>query len=165
MNFCEETVSIMMENFIKKFSKENGPDIEDIDAELTEVEGTISNERLWQKGSDTEEEILMFEQNITDHTEYINRLHELRAKRQKELKFIKKLEKSFGKDRNQMAKIFAVNSDQNFTFDDDKLYMNTKLPGDIYGKDIYNYSLVMTKEVFQECYNRWINPQEEGNIE
>ena len=80
MEFCEETVSIMMENFIKELCKEDyRPDIEDIDAEIDDVKGTISNERLWQKGSDTKEEILMFEQNIVDHIEYINRLISLRA--------------------------------------------------------------------------------------
>lgn len=80
MDFCEETVSIMMENFIKELCKEDHrPDIEDIDAELDDVKGAISNERLWQKGSDTKEEILMFEQNIANHIEYINRLIALRA--------------------------------------------------------------------------------------
>ena len=82
MDFCEETVSIMMSNFFKEFSKENTISIEDIDAEIDEVEGTISNERLWQKGSDTKEEILMFEQNIINHLEYINRLKSLKSKYQ-----------------------------------------------------------------------------------
>ena len=82
MDFCEETVSIMMENFIKEFSKDNKLNIEDIDAEIDDVRGTISNERLWQKGSDTKEQILMFEQNITDHLEYINRLKSLKSKYQ-----------------------------------------------------------------------------------
>lgn len=150
MEFREEAVSAMMSNFIKKFSKKTLSK-EDIDAELFEVEGTIHNERLWQKGSDKEEEILMLEQNIRDHSEYIIRLHELRAKLHKELEFVKKLEKSFGKNGNQTAKIITVNNDQSFTIDDDSLYMSNRL---------FEHSLVMTKEVFQECYNRWIKPQE-----
>ena len=56
-------------------------------------------------------------------------------------------------DKN--PKVFMVNNDQNFTIVGDKLYMETES----------EYSLVMTKEVFQECYNRWIKPQEEGNTE
>ena len=56
-------------------------------------------------------------------------------------------------------KIIIANPNQNFTIDDDKLCMSLK-----YGK-YTSYSLIMTKEVFQECYNRWIKPQEEGNIE
>lgn len=54
-------------------------------------------------------------------------------------------------------KIIIANPNQNFTIDDDKLCMSLK-----YGK-YTSYSLILTKEVFQECYNRWIKPQEEGN--
>jgi hypothetical protein len=49
-------------------------------------------------------------------------------------------------DKN--TKVFMVNDDQSFTINGDKLYMETES----------EYSLVMTKEVFQECYNRWIKP-------
>lgn len=28
------------------------------------------------------------------------------------------------------------------------------------GKDIYKTEVVMTKEIFQECYKKWIEPQE-----
>ena len=64
-------------------------------------------------------------------------------------------------------KIITINHNQSFTIYNDKLYMSNRIPGDTYGnaycRDLYKYSLVMTKEVFQECYNRWIKPQEEGN--
>lgn len=40
-------------------------------------------------------------------------------------------------------------------FIDDKLYVYTP-----FGEDLYKVQLVMTKEVFQECYKRWIEPQE-----
>lgn len=53
------------------------------------------------------------------------------------------------------TKVFMASDNQSFTIDGDKLYMETES----------EYSLVMTKEVFQECYNRWIKPQEEGNTE
>lgn len=151
MEFCEETVSIMMSNFIKRFRKKNDPSIVDIDIEIDNVKKTsISIKTLWQKISNTEEEVLMYEQNIADYAEYINRLEEFKTKYQKELEFINKLEKSFGKSGKEMMKVFMVNDDQSFTIDGDKLYMETKS----------EYSLVMTKEVFQECYKRWINPQE-----
>ena len=60
---------------------------------------------------------------------------------------------------NDSVKEIQVNNDQNFTFNGDELCLLTKLPEEVYGKDTYNYALVMTKEVFQECYNRWIKPQ------
>lgn len=41
---------------------------------------------------------------------------------------------------------------------DDKLFVYTPLPQ--CGQGIYETRLVMTKEVFQECYKRWIEPQE-----
>ena len=61
-------------------------------------------------------------------------------------------------------KEIQVNDNQNFTFDGDELYRNTKLPEEVYGKDMYKFSLIMTKEVFQECYNRWIKPQVEKRV-
>ena len=108
MEFCEETVSIMMSNFFKEFSKENTISIEDIDAEINEVKGSISNERIWQKGSDTKEEILMFEQNITDHLEYINRLEFLKSKYQKTLNFEKELAESIGENGKKFLEIFGI---------------------------------------------------------
>ena len=41
----------------------------------------------------------------------------------------------------------------------DELYRYTLLPQ--YGGDIYKTELVMTKEIFVECYKHWIEPQEE----
>ena len=61
---------------------------------------------------------------------------------------------------NSDKKEIKINNDQSFTIDNDKLFMNTKILGEEY---TYRCSLVITKEVFQECYNRWIKPQEECN--
>jgi len=43
-------------------------------------------------------------------------------------------------------------------FIDDKLYVCTPSPQ--YGAGVYKTQLVMTKEIFQECYKKWIEPQE-----
>ncbi len=48
-------------------------------------------------------------------------------------------------------------------FDDDKLFLYTPLPQ--YGDGIYAIQLVMTKEIFQECYKKWIKPQKKGEEE
>lgn len=45
---------------------------------------------------------------------------------------------------------------------DDKLFVYTPLPQ--YGQGTYETRLVMTKEVFQECYKRWIEPQESEDL-
>ena len=37
-----------------------------IDTELKETEGSISNNKLWMQGSDTQEEASMFEENIAE---------------------------------------------------------------------------------------------------
>ena len=42
--------------------------------EIEDVKGTISNERLWEKGSSTDEERLMHAMNIATQTEYLSRL-------------------------------------------------------------------------------------------
>lgn len=42
-------------------------------------------------------------------------------------------------------------------FENDELYHYYPLPQ--YGKGISKRDLVMTKEVFIECYNRWIKEQ------
>lgn len=42
----------------------------------------------------------------------------------------------------------------------DELYVYIPLPG-----GIYKTQLVMTKEIFQECYKRWIVPQESEDKE
>ncbi len=39
-------------------------------------------------------------------------------------------------------------------FEKDNLYRYTPLPQ--YGEDMYKRELVMTKETFIECYNRWV---------
>jgi len=39
-------------------------------------------------------------------------------------------------------------------FEKDNLYRYTPLPQ--YGEDMYKRELVMTKEAFIECYNRWV---------
>ena len=70
MEYCEETVSIMMENFINK----GNITAEDISREIQEVKGAISNERLWQKGAPDKRTALMHEQNIVNLSEYLARL-------------------------------------------------------------------------------------------
>lgn len=47
-------------------------------------------------------------------------------------------------------------------FIDNKLFVYTPLPQ--YGEGIYETRLVMTKEMFQECYKRWIKPRESRDI-
>lgn len=50
---------------------------------------------------------------------------------------------------------------QRLEFRDDKLYVYTLLPqydGD--GGDICREELVMTKEIFQACYKKWIESKE-----
>lgn len=49
-------------------------------------------------------------------------------------------------------------NEEELRFDDDKLFAYTPLP--LYGDGIYNVQLVMTKEIFQECYKKWVEPQE-----
>jgi hypothetical protein len=48
--------------------------------------------------------------------------------------------------------------EQKLVFRDDKLYIHTLLPQ--YGGDICREELIMTKEIFQACYKKWIKPQE-----
>ena len=43
-------------------------------------------------------------------------------------------------------------------FIDGKLFVYTPLPQ--YGEGMCESHLVMTKEIFQECYKRWIEEQE-----
>lgn len=45
-------------------------------------------------------------------------------------------------------------------FEDDKLYLYTPLRH--YGKGIYDVRLVMTKDIFRECYKKWIEPTEKS---
>lgn len=37
-----------------------------VDAELKETEGSVSNNKIWMHGSDTQEEASMFEENIAE---------------------------------------------------------------------------------------------------
>lgn len=41
---------------------------------------------------------------------------------------------------------------------DDVVFKYTPMIG--IGEDMYKAEVVMTKEIFQECYKRWIEPQE-----
>ena len=49
---------------------------------------------------------------------------------------------------------------QELRFDDDKLYCYTSLPQ--YGEGIYKVELVMTKDIFQECYKKWIENEKDN---
>ncbi len=48
--------------------------------------------------------------------------------------------------------------EQKLEFIDDKLYCYTPVPQ--YGEEIYKTDLVMTKEIFVACYNKWIKEEE-----
>ena len=52
-------------------------------------------------------------------------------------------------------------NDAELKFEDDKLWCIVPLPQ--YGKDVCRRELVMTKEVFVACYNKWIKGKEDGN--
>ena len=60
----------------------------------------------------------------------------------------------------KFKKIEPCMSEPKLEFNGDKLYLYTPLPQ--YGEGIYETSLVMTKDIFQECYKRWIEPQIEN---
>ena len=49
-------------------------------------------------------------------------------------------------------------TEEKLKFVDDKLFVYTPLPQ--YGDGICKAQLIMTKEIFQECYKRWVEPQE-----
>ena len=68
MEPCMETVNF----WINIFKEEK----RDIDEEIDDVKGTISNERLFQKGSRNEDEEMMHEQNIADNMEYLKWLEQ-----------------------------------------------------------------------------------------
>ncbi len=48
--------------------------------------------------------------------------------------------------------------EEKLEFVDDKLFVYTPIPQ--YGDGVYKTKLVMTKEIFQECYKKWIDTQE-----
>jgi len=66
-----ETVEALMDAFL-----ESGETLLD---EIEDVKGTISNERLWEKGASTDEERLMHGMNIATQMEYLNRLQRMNA--------------------------------------------------------------------------------------
>lgn len=49
------------------------------DDAIQETEGAISNERGWQNGADSDEEIMMHEENIDRYEEYIQILERLES--------------------------------------------------------------------------------------
>jgi RecA/RadA recombinase len=49
------------------------------DVAIEEAKGTIDNERGWQNGSDTDEDIMMHDENIQRNEEYIEILEQLKA--------------------------------------------------------------------------------------
>ena len=46
---------------------------------------------------------------------------------------------------------------------DDVVFKYTPMIG--IGEDMYKAEVVMTKEIFQECYKKWVKPQESGDKE
>ena len=50
-----------------------------------------------------------------------------------------------------------------FEIEDDVVIRYT--PMSEIGKDIYKTEVVMTKDIFQECYKRWVEPQERSDKE
>lgn len=48
--------------------------------------------------------------------------------------------------------------EEELRFVDDKLFVYAPLPQ--FGEGICKVQLAMTKEIFQECYKKWIEPQE-----
>ena len=75
--YCEETVSLWVERF-----KEQNPDYteRDIDDEILDVLGSIRNNRCWLRGAEDLEDAAMYQRNIADYEEYIDRLKELKEK-------------------------------------------------------------------------------------
>lgn len=66
----------MVSHWCEQFFEEGG----DIQEEIEDARINISNQRLWQKGCDTQEQIMMYEENIANLEEYIKRLeHAMRA--------------------------------------------------------------------------------------
>lgn len=50
-----------------------------LDEEIKEVEGSISNNRLWMLGSDNEDDMVLFQSNINDLEEYKETLQKMRV--------------------------------------------------------------------------------------
>ena len=68
-----ETVKIWIDEF-----KARGKDFNE---EIEDIKGTIANERLWQKGVETKEQVDMHEENIAELTEYLEWLEENKDKK------------------------------------------------------------------------------------
>ncbi len=79
-NYNNETVEFWLEQF-DVANKSN----EEITAEIQDIAGTISNERLFQKGSDTQEQVNMHEQNISNLLEYKSSLEMILQERDERL--------------------------------------------------------------------------------
>ena len=63
----------MVDTFIKDFKDKNKVINEEVlDDEIKEIEVTISNERIWVKGSETSEEEIMHMKNIENLSEYLS---------------------------------------------------------------------------------------------
>lgn len=71
---CMETVEIWIDKFEKDLR------LIALQAEIADIKGTISNERIWQKGSNTQEQIDMHEQNIADLEAYLEWLESEKIK-------------------------------------------------------------------------------------
>ena len=68
----------MVAGWINRFKSENPLLTEEEKTKgINEAKISLANERLWQKGSITQEQIDMHEQNMINLMEYINRLEEL----------------------------------------------------------------------------------------
>lgn len=60
-----------------------------------------------------------------------------------------------------MRKPIEMMINEYLEFENDKLYHYYPLPQ--YGDGVSIRDLVMTKEIFIECYKRWIKGEEDGN--
>ena len=74
VEFCKETVDLWLDSFKKRLAENHA----NIDEEIEEVKGTISNENVWLNGSFTEEERECHSQNIATLTAYLCSLEELK---------------------------------------------------------------------------------------
>ena len=49
-----------------------------------------------------------------------------------------------------------------FEVEDDVVIKYTPMPEE--GENIYKTEVVMNKEIFQECYKKWVEPQESEEV-
>ena len=78
---CSETVSLWVERFNSEHPLCSQ---EDLEAEIEEAKGAISNNRLWLKGPDTPEDAAMYEGSITEYEEYVSVLEEMKNGKENE---------------------------------------------------------------------------------